>query len=470
MNLERGLLASDDDYTLNKHLRFSNKSQQKIDIALLACVVIGLAIRLVAASGGPWLDEIWSWEIAREGEVLVAHDNNHLLNTLWLWLMKDSSQTLAWRLPSVICGGISIWITGIILRRLGREHAITGALLIAICHPLVVYQSEARGYASMLMCMLICIDLQLRWLEYPERRRQIRLGLITAAMFGVLSHLSFGLFYVLLVICGYVISRFDRRMLVDHAIGFGFIGFWWLVFGRRMSIGGGNELQALDVFSATISDIIGYTLSAHIGWIVAAVLMLIGCAFSIRNKSSRLAIILATITIGYPILILLMKDKLIYVRYFLPAILCATMLIASLLGQLFVDRRWSVIGVILLMLIAKGHGTQDASLLMDGRDHHSQAIARMMSKRGREVSVGSPANFQLRTILNYYAMKQQTPIAELIDEGPEWLVIMHSPSPDTIIRGNHIYDLDSSYPAHSLSGIPWEIYRRREMQVEASVE
>ena len=63
--------------------------------SLLAIVGCAAILRLAAAANDLWFDEIWSlWLIARETKVPwdlfrggMRHDNNHLLNSLYLfWL------------------------------------------------------------------------------------------------------------------------------------------------------------------------------------------------------------------------------------------------------------------------------------------------------------------------------------------------------------------------------------------------
>jgi hypothetical protein len=74
---------------------------------VVLAVLLGAALRLACLSAEPWLDEIWSWELAREarspagGFLVLRHDNNHHLNTLWLLLSSAAtSNTHLLRLDS----------------------------------------------------------------------------------------------------------------------------------------------------------------------------------------------------------------------------------------------------------------------------------------------------------------------------------------------------------------------------------
>ena len=72
----------------------------------LGLFVIGLALRLAAGHNPLWLDEIWSVELARQAssvyEIFTRFrvDNNHLLNTLWLYSIGPADVWILYRLPS----------------------------------------------------------------------------------------------------------------------------------------------------------------------------------------------------------------------------------------------------------------------------------------------------------------------------------------------------------------------------------
>ena len=68
----------------------------KIDAKILLmalAALIGCILRVLAVHGELWLDEAWSVLLVQDvGSPLalateVRHDNNHLLNSLWLWLV-----------------------------------------------------------------------------------------------------------------------------------------------------------------------------------------------------------------------------------------------------------------------------------------------------------------------------------------------------------------------------------------------
>jgi hypothetical protein len=167
-------------------------------IGLLA--LIGLSLRIAAAHGGLWLDEAWSAVFARDaGSALdifftIRHDNNHYLNTLWLYLTGWGAPPVVSRLFSIVTGTLTIVAAGMIGLRRGPLQGIVFALFFALSPILVAYGAEARGYAPMFLALTVAIWVVLRWLDHPESRApSLLLAPITA--FGMLSHLTmlFGL-------------------------------------------------------------------------------------------------------------------------------------------------------------------------------------------------------------------------------------------------------------------------------------
>jgi hypothetical protein len=121
-------------------------------LATAAVVVAGVALRVAAARGPLWMDEIWSILLARYGRSLAGvvtlhHDNNHHLNTLWLLLVGPDRSPLLYRVPAVLAGaGMVLWATLRPLHRSGLDRLVTAALL-SCSYLLVHYGSEARGYS-----------------------------------------------------------------------------------------------------------------------------------------------------------------------------------------------------------------------------------------------------------------------------------------------------------------------------------
>ena len=157
---------------------------------LIALVAAGLALRLFLSRAPLWNDEIWSILNLRSlnspAGVLwgLSHDNNHFLNSLWLWgVTPFTADPTALRLVSILAGAATIPV----MARLGARHGagFVAAALTALSFFQIVYSVEARGYA------VATLALVLTWSEIEaERPSRLRLALFSGL--GFFAHLAFG--------------------------------------------------------------------------------------------------------------------------------------------------------------------------------------------------------------------------------------------------------------------------------------
>jgi hypothetical protein len=163
--------------------------------SIAALAAIGMIVRLVAAQGSLGNDEIWSlinlrpvqhfWQILWG----ISHDNNHFLNSLWLYFAWPLSQDASWlRLPSILAGTLAIPV----MARLGARHgmiaAIAAATLTAFSFFQLTYSAQARGYATATLALLIAYGELERGLDAP--RSGARWMLALASGIGFFSHLA----------------------------------------------------------------------------------------------------------------------------------------------------------------------------------------------------------------------------------------------------------------------------------------
>jgi hypothetical protein len=144
----------------------------------LAAAVItaaAFALRLLSARGDFWADEIWSMDLARQArtpwEIFgMRTDNNHVLNTLVLFALRDQPSLLVARLHSVFAGAATVMLAGVFAHRWGRPASMFAMILTGVSYVLVHYGSEARGY-SMLVCFFLAALIALdRGLSKPSWR------------------------------------------------------------------------------------------------------------------------------------------------------------------------------------------------------------------------------------------------------------------------------------------------------------
>ena len=103
---------------------------------IAAALLIGAAgLRIAAANNDLWLDEIWSLRLAGQVKspwdvfTSIHHDNNHYLNTLWMWAVGPDRRPLVYRLPSLLAGTAAVAIAGLIG---WRRDPTTGLLALVL--------------------------------------------------------------------------------------------------------------------------------------------------------------------------------------------------------------------------------------------------------------------------------------------------------------------------------------------------
>ena len=131
--------------------------------AVAGSALVGLALRLAAARRGLWTDEAWSAIYAAQARdpigvfLRINHDNNHHLNSLWLQAIGLGAPPLLARAPSIVAGSLGVVVAAMLAGRRSRAAGLVAALLFAVSPILVIYGSEARGYATMLLAALLTL-------------------------------------------------------------------------------------------------------------------------------------------------------------------------------------------------------------------------------------------------------------------------------------------------------------------------
>ena len=137
----------------------------RLNVLLGAGILVSTMMIYAAATGDLWLDEIWSiffsesakspWEIVS----LYKHDNNHLLNTFYLYAIGRQDTLIFYRLLSMAAGVGSSYLLTTIARKRGELESIFVLLLAGFSYPLILYFSEARGYAPAIFFALLSLFL-----------------------------------------------------------------------------------------------------------------------------------------------------------------------------------------------------------------------------------------------------------------------------------------------------------------------
>ena len=100
-------------------------STVKQHAAFIAIILLALTLRLPGCFSDFWLDEIWTLAMTNQMHSPIEifaefqHSNNHLLNTLVLYLLGDNQDWSIYRIHSQIAGLGLVILTYLIARRDG---------------------------------------------------------------------------------------------------------------------------------------------------------------------------------------------------------------------------------------------------------------------------------------------------------------------------------------------------------------
>jgi hypothetical protein len=178
----------------------------------LALFSASMALIVAAAQGDLWLDEIWSIYLAEQSKgifdiILTKHDNNHILNTIYLSLIGTQQHLVSYRLLSIAAGIGTIILLAVLAGRRGCRGALCILTLAGVSYPLLLYFTAARGYAPAMFFATLAFLLVRLSLETPSRLKTALLWI--TLLLGLLSHLTF--LIILLALTAHVTGDNYRR-------------------------------------------------------------------------------------------------------------------------------------------------------------------------------------------------------------------------------------------------------------------
>lgn len=468
-------------------------SMRASGLTAFAIVAAGAGLRVAMGFESFWLDEAWSWALAREAasalHVLTGFrlDNNHPLNTLYLYAVGGAGDSVHWivlRIPSLIAGVLSLGLLFRLGDRFGRGAAGIALLLASASFPLVSASAQARGYAPAILFGLLYVGGT--W-ELAERRPALAaLGLAAAAMLGVLAHPTF--VYAMSGAVAWTVVRQHARggglvraglraarvhgaaLLVTGGLG------WALYAGIR--IGGGMEYDRAVVLRQAIAQLLALPRRGQLTWVASvalALLLLLGIRRLLRaGDRAGLAFFVVCLAAAPAAVILVADPELLYARYLLAAFPWAYLLVAIGLAGLW-ERGGAARGLagLVTALIVGSNLLHAARVLAVGRDDYLETLAWIDRRSpGPVLEIGSDHDFRNGTLLRFYAPR--VPSGRRVDyvrrtawppDGPEWYLrhdwkAGHDPEPRIEPVPGLVYERVQSFEHGPGDGFQWFVYRR----------
>ena len=452
--------------------------------AALAVLIAAAALRLRGIFNDLWLDEIWSLnlvsEISSPWAVFtgIHFDNNQYLNSLFLYGLGSHVDLHAYRVPSVMFGTGSVALAWLIGRRRSLACAFFALVLVGFSYVMVLYSSEARGYAGLVFFSFLAFHGLELHLEKP--RWALAALVAFSEVMGFLSHLTFVYFLAAAIVwSGWRSTRFSpgprRMVLACHVPPVLVLGWLYVVDLRMMTLGGGTEVSAPRVYAESLAWIVGFPSVVPVPLMALAVLAFFGAGVWVLGREGSGLTLFFGGVMACPLLMIALKHTdFLYVRYFLVTMAFSLILISALLARLFeTGSAGKVVSVVFLAGYVLANGRHVISLFEDGRGHYQEAIRYIGEHTERPaITVGSDHDFRIPIVLQFYAPRvlgdrqlEYEPSDSWPKEGPEWVIHHQEPSVHprpppaqfSDAAGNR-YELARTFPTAPLSGLHWFVY------------
>lgn len=463
---------------------------------LAAILIVALGLRVTMANGGIWMDEAWSAIFAQHVGTPIGiffrinHDNNHHLNTLWLQLTGMGAPSLVMRAPAIICGTLAVYFAARFARHDGSAPMLVTAALFAVSPFMMLYSSEARGYAPVTLAMLCLLLFTRDWLEGERMRRN---AAAVATGLGMFSHmvmlpalvliagwawLAKGGFRQPLVAARQVFGALDLALITGLAIAFFIIG--GAITQGGLAFASYSPYRFIDMLRG-VNEMAGLVLGTDPLGVdpavsVTALGILIGVLLLIRPPArSSLQLLCLILVVAMPVAVVLLNlGNSQFGRYHLIAAIGLLLLIGNRIG-LLIDRGGAVRVLGVLALI----GTTGLMLSHDrqfiafarGAPHRPVEIMMQQSPQGASVLVTllrSDAPLRIAAMQRGYRLEVDGPRCSSTD----YLLVTDAPRTKVRPVVKHCgttWRRIAGRETRQLSGESWALYARKGLQTEKAV-
>jgi hypothetical protein len=446
---------------------------------------------LYSAADDFWLDEIFNYFLAMNkvhavSDIFTGIKIEHqFLVTLSMYLLGDQLNWMWYRIPSVIAGTGTIALMALVGYRRMRPVALIVTLAVAtVSYPLVVYSSEARGYApAAFFSLAMWVLIEAYW---RHRYKVWLIGFWSATVIAVLYHPVAVCLYISLGLwslsrewrVGGGLLRVGRELALCHAIPIAFIALLYFAVMRQWGSVGGDVLPLARVIGDTMAVALGFPMRPEFRWVAlffGGTLIASSLVIIARLVRSDIWIFYISGLLLAPALMLEINNRqYLYIRYFVVLFPLFFLMLGEAMDAVakkFKVAQAVIVGLCILTLVGNTLSTVD--FLRVGRGGYLDAVQYMAALTPRPtVTVGSDHDFRNGLPIIFYSRympKNKTMVYLSIDkwplEGPDWLLVHNTCSEDNFIPGsiviarNITFRLVKSYPVLGLSGVGWHLYR-----------
>lgn len=460
----------------------------RCDLAAAAIILLATSVFIICARGELWFDEVLSLQWAKNAstpwQLLTdyRHDNNHLLNSLWLWLVGIKAPELVLRALAVASGAATLVLIYLLGSIFSPRTKLVPLILAAGSYAIVLYSSEARGYAPALAASLGCLWV---WLRVEGRPTLPALAAFWAlAAVGLLAHPT--VVYFLAALGCWQLGRKHfavaatpgdvRQALWWFAPPAGLALFLYIFFFRGMDVAGGPTLTPM----AIAADFFHYGLGvsagpAHpwVGTFAGAALILAGLVWGSHPLAGQriffLMLLVVFPTLGY----WLAGREYVYFRYFLVCLPPLFLLLGCLAERLWLAGRVGKAFVCLALALSLSTQVPTVcELARQGRGAARAVLQTIKQDSGGLTDVFSDHDMLVGMVFEHYRARESGGDSIVyrtqwsMPAGHcEWLLAQPGPLPVTATReiDGQLYRHVQTLFRSRVSGAHWILYRRTPM-------
>jgi len=460
-----------------------------VPLAASLLFVGGFVLLALAMRDDFQIDEVYCLSLAQQmhqaGDVLSIRDYaNHPLSTLFMFLIGNTEHWILYRLLSIFSAVGTLIAMGWLGFRSGVARGLIALGLTAFSFPLVIYASEARGYAPAVFFAILA------YVPSDHLRRTFSIGPpVLFAVFCALGFLSHFIFvYVYLGLWAWTAgelleeekpwrSAAIRRAALIHAVPTAVMFAVYLCMLRGAMVAGGPIYPAWMVVTSSLSLGIGVWTMGPWGLGTAAItltVLAIG-VIRLRRAGSPDWLFQIVVLLVAPFLVFIINRPVyLYFRYYLVCYPFFFLLLADVVAA--ACRRGGatrLAAAAVLAVYVGGSASALSELLRVKRANYYAATLYMASHTaGPAMVVMSDNDFKNKTLLSFYRryLKALGKELEYHDHGdwpnggPEWVILYRdpeeSPPADRLnIRGIP-FALSRCYPSIGISGFAWFLFHK----------
>lgn len=438
-------------------------------------LIISAVLRYVPLFTEYWLDEIWSIDHVlklnsfQEIFTNLYTDNNHLLNSLYIYFCKDNY--LSYRFLSFIFGVLSLYAVFLIEKEKTLFQLFSSLTLFSFSYMLILYSSEARGYSGVVCaCLFSWYFLNNKNLKYASLLFSI------SCCIGMLSHLSF-IFFLIAALIYEILRKVNLEIIIKFfAPSVFFFALFYFIFYKNLPPGSGTLAPYWAVIADTFSLILGGSTLSNISILTTNSVII--CSFFVIfvfvnevfqqqkiKDPQRLFFILIILVI--PLLVLVItRPRVLFPRYFLVPITFYYFLLSAFLTRVYqrnlMGRFISICSLVVFVCL---NILLYSDLVNYGRGEIRKVISYINEHEADPViSISGSNDTRVLNALNFYRENFQRKFDYGTNPEARWFIdysINKYEIPEQeISRASQKYSLKLSTNSANQSGFRWFLYER----------